>query len=422
MSDVLSGSLILSRAVLVLLSVSIIVRCLRSLLSERYEAEIWAYAQFGNAQLPITHWENLIGRSPSADIRIDREHVGRVHAVLVRGDKGWTVFDVFSRGGVTVNGAKISPLGATVRSGDVIGIAGSALQFRDVSAQKRQKLEEKRTVAGKRISPFLTLFELSVFQIFLLLQHALGSQEHLVGVALGFAALLALEWFCYASMRLLGRSGFEIETIAFYLSSLGMSVAASAVPESLFKQIILLAAGVLLFLLTGWWLRSLKRITAVRVPVAAAALLLLAVNVIFSEEVMGARNWLEFGGYSFQPSDRQLILTAEVTADRNPVSDVNPGRDTKDKIFLLSIDEANRYFDSDRARQCRATESCSAVKMEKDDDGFCYWWLRSPGLEPSCPAVVIARGSVFTNGFSCGHKPEVAVRPAMWIELDGADR
>ena len=169
MSDVLSGSLILSRAVLVLLSVSIIVRCLRSLLSERYEAEIWAYAQFGNAQLPITHWENLIGRSPSADIRIDREHVGRVHAVLVRGDKGWTVFDVFSRGGVTVNGAKISPLGATVRSGDVIGIAGSALQFRDVSAQKRQKLEEKRTVAGKRISPFLTLFELSVFQIFLLL-------------------------------------------------------------------------------------------------------------------------------------------------------------------------------------------------------------------------------------------------------------
>lgn len=314
MSDVLSGSLILSRAVLVLLSVSIIVRCLRSLLSERYEAEIWAYAQFGNAQLPITHWENLIGRSPSADIRIDREHVGRVHAVLVRGDKGWTVFDVFSRGGVTVNGAKISPLGATVRSGDIIGIAGSALQFRDVSAQKRQKLEEKRTVAGKRISPFLTLFELSVFQIFLLLQHALGSQEHLVGVALGFAALLALEWFCYASMRLLGRSGFEIETIAFYLSSLGMSVAASAVPESLFKQIILLAAGVLLFLLTGWWLRSLKRITAVRVPVAAAALLLLAVNVIFSEEVMGARNWLEFGGYSFQPSEFVKVLYLYVGA------------------------------------------------------------------------------------------------------------
>lgn len=136
------------------------------------------------------------------------------------------------------------------------------------------------------------------------------------------------------------------------------------------------------------------------------------------------RTWLNdtFFRSAFSADHRQLILTAEVTADRNPVSDVNPGRDTKDKIFLLSIDEANRYFDSDRARQCRATESCSAVKMEKDDDGFCYWWLRSPGLEPSCPAVVIARGSVFTNGFSCGHKPEVAVRPAMWIELDGADR
>ena len=131
------------------------------------------------------------------------------------------------------------------------------------------------------------------------------------------------------------------------------------------------------------------------------------------------RTWLNdtFFRSAFSADHRQLILTAEVTADRNPVSDVNPGRATKDKIFLLSIDEANRYFDSDRARQCRATESCSAVKMEKDDDGFCCWWLRSPGIQSSCPAVVIARGSVFTNGFSCGHKPEVAVRPAMWIEL-----
>ena len=133
------------------------------------------------------------------------------------------------------------------------------------------------------------------------------------------------------------------------------------------------------------------------------------------------RAWLNDTFYhsAFSVDHRQLILTTEVTADRNPVFDVNPGQDTKDKVFLLSIDEANRYFDSDSARQCRATEYCSTKKMEMGDDGSCYWWLRSPGAEPSCPSVVIADGSVFTNGFSCGHKPEIAVRPAMWIALGG---
>ena len=133
------------------------------------------------------------------------------------------------------------------------------------------------------------------------------------------------------------------------------------------------------------------------------------------------RTWLNDTFYrtAFSAEHQQLILTTEVAAGRSPVSDVHPGRDTKDHIFLLSIDEATRYFDSDSARQCRATESCSTKKMEKDDDGFCYWWLRSPGIQDSCPVVVIARGSIFTNGFSCGHKPEIAVRPAMWIELGG---
>ena len=134
------------------------------------------------------------------------------------------------------------------------------------------------------------------------------------------------------------------------------------------------------------------------------------------------RTWLNDTFYrsAFSADHRRLILTTEVAASRNPVSDVDPGRDTKDEVFLLSIDEADRYFDSDGARQCRATASCSTKQMETGDDGSCYWWLRSPGMQPSSPAVVVARGSIFTNGFSCGHKPEIAVRPAMWITLGGS--
>lgn len=314
MGELLS-SLNVSKGMLILTSVLILVRCLRSLLSERYEPEVWAWLQLGKDKLPVTHWENLLGRSRSADIRVDRSRVSRVHAVLVRGRRGvWTVYDVFGKGGVWLNGTLIGAGGAVVQSGDVINLAGTPLRFTDMTAEKLRKLEKKRAGRGKRLSPFLTLLALSVFQLFLLLQHALSGNGPMLQIALAFAALIALEWFCFSSMRLLGRSGFEIETLAFYLSSLGMSVAASAAPEELYKQILLTVAGVALFLLTGWWLRSLRRVTAVRGFAALAALALLAVNVVFSEEILGARNWLSFGGYSFQPSEFVKVLYLYVGA------------------------------------------------------------------------------------------------------------
>lgn len=314
MGELLS-SLNVSKGMLILSSVLILVRCLRSLLSERYEPEVWAWLQLGKDKLPVTHWENLLGRSRSADIRVDRSRVSRVHAVLVRGRRGvWTVYDVFGKGGVWLNGTLIGAGGAVVQSGDVINLAGTPLRFTDMTAEKLRKLEKKRAGRGKRLSPFLTLLALSVFQLFLLLQHALSGNGPMLQIALAFAALIALEWFCFSSMRLLGRSGFEIETLAFYLSSLGMSVAASAAPEELYKQILLTVAGVALLLLTGWWLRSLRRVTAVRGFAALAALALLAVNVVFSEEILGARNWLSFGGYSFQPSEFVKVLYLYVGA------------------------------------------------------------------------------------------------------------
>ncbi|MBR5342986.1 MAG: FtsW/RodA/SpoVE family cell cycle protein [Oscillospiraceae bacterium] len=315
MDELLLNSLSVSKGVLILTSVLILARCLRSLLSERYEAEVWAWLQLGKDKLPVTHWENLLGRSRGADIRVDRDRVSRVHAVLLRGRRGvWTVYDVFSKGGVWVNGAKIGPDGAEVKNGDVINLGGTPLRFTDLTAEKQRQLEKKRTVAGKRVSPLLTLLMLSVFQLFLLLQHMLTGGEYLTQIALAFAALVALEWFCFSSMRLLGRSGFEVETIAFYLSTLGMSVAASSVPGDLYKQILLSVAGVALFLLMGWWLRSLRRITALRGFAAVAALGLLAVNVVFSEEVLGARNWLSLGSWSFQPSEFVKVLYLYVGA------------------------------------------------------------------------------------------------------------
>ena len=43
------------------------------------------------------------------------------------------------------------------------------------------------------------------------------------------------------------------------------------------------------------------------------------------------------------------------------------------------------------------------------------WWLRSPGLIQNCTAHVLADGSL---GYSSVLEKGIAVRPAMWVELD----
>lgn len=295
----------ISKFVLIVLSISILARCIRSMLSERYELETWGYIRAGDKTLPVNHWENIIGRSTGADIRLFNSGISRVHAVLSRSDKGiWKIYDIFSRGGVWVNGDKVGITGTELNHGDVINLGGSCVRFLDIGKEQRNALEAARSFAGKNVSPSLTLLELTVFQLFLLLEHAVSAEPvHLAGIALGFATLIILQWTCYNSMRVINRSGFEIETLAFYLSTLGMSVAASSSPEDMYKQILLTIVSVFLFLLCGWWLRNLKRTISVRIPVGTFALLLLAVNVVFSEAVFGAKNWLEFGGYSFQPSE-----------------------------------------------------------------------------------------------------------------------
>ncbi|MGI5977500.1 MAG: FtsW/RodA/SpoVE family cell cycle protein [Candidatus Limivicinus sp.] len=290
---------------IVILSAVIILRCLRSMLSERYDPETWAYIRVGERTLPVYHWENIIGRSGSADIRLPSRNISKVHAVLTRNSKGvWTIYDIFSKGGVWVNGVKVNSPGIIVRNGDLLNFAGTTARFQDIRPQQLQELEERRESAGKTVSPAITLIELTVFQFFLLLEHFCTAEAaYQREICLSFAALMCVQWLCYFAMRFINRSGFEIEILAFYLSSLGMSVAASSTPGDIVKQLLLTITGVILFITNGWWLRGLKRTEALRIPVAVLSLALLALNIFTSDAVFGARNWLEFMGFSFQPSE-----------------------------------------------------------------------------------------------------------------------
>jgi cell division protein FtsW (lipid II flippase) len=85
------------------------------------------------------------------------------------------------------------------------------------------------------------------------------------------------------------------------------------------KQVILIIAGIVLFLLFGAWLRDLRRVKATRLLAAITAAALLAVNLVFGLTQFGAKNWLEIGGFSFQPSEFVkilFILAGAATMDR----------------------------------------------------------------------------------------------------------
>ena len=99
------------------------------------------------------------------------------------------------------------------------------------------------------------------------------------------------------------------------------------------------------------------------------------------------------------------------------------GSGTDDRIFLLSIAEAEQYFASDSDRI--ALSGNSNPLYDEGEAGA--WWLRSPGADAHLAAVVRADGSINMDGDYIYHVDmhsdlEVmmdgsGVRPAMWISL-----
>lgn len=137
-------------------------------------------------------------------------------------------------------------------------------------------------------------------------------------------------------------------------------------------------------------------------------------------ETCTLRTWLNgtFLNSAFSTNEQAAIAQTTVTADGNPEYDTDSGNATTDKVFLLSIDEANKYFSSYSARQCKPTAFTLAngVWWEEDGGVVHYWRLRSPGGAQDYTAVVRGDGSVACYGFRVDNGGD-AIRPAMWINL-----
>lgn len=140
-------------------------------------------------------------------------------------------------------------------------------------------------------------------------------------------------------------------------------------------------------------------------------------------ETCSLRTWLNdvFLNNAFSSDEQIQILTTTVTAEQNKEYYTLAGNDTEDKVFLLSVLEAERYFNSDKARQCTPTEYAIALYGNNlfytvGNEAVMYWWLRTPGDINEATAIVGVNGSVYDDGIDVDFN-EYGVRPALWISL-----
>ena len=112
----------LVRWVFVVLAIYILVRSIKSLLRTKNPVEVWAYMHIKTYQfdsegmvvdveessMPVTHWENVIGRAANCDISVLDGALSRNHGILTRNTKGqWEYRDLGSKNGTYLNDVKV---------------------------------------------------------------------------------------------------------------------------------------------------------------------------------------------------------------------------------------------------------------------------------------------------------------------------
>jgi hypothetical protein len=99
----------------------------------------------------------------------------------------------------------------------------------------------------------------------------------------------------------------------------------------------------------------------------------------------------------------RIALTTNINED-NQWYGTPGGNTTEDRIFLLSISEANHYFGKNSARIAKYNGSAAC------------WWLRSPGFSSRNAAYVYTVGTVGVTGDYLYYVHN-GVRPALWLNL-----
>ena len=265
-------------------------------------------------KLPVIFWENSIGRSRASDIVVDDPAVSRNHCVLLRRASGWYICDTGSKGGTYVNGEEA--VGRTrVLIDDVISVGNSQFQFlrgEDYDENLRyswffKKANNKPAMKSWKLMLLITLFHFFMCVEAVFWQDGTNKYSPLVL----FGCLAVAEWtFFFVSSKVLKRVSFELESLALFLTGVGVMLLVRQVERSAYVQLIAAVVGMALFCVIIKFIEDPDRTssTKLRYGLMIAAVGLLGVSIVFGKITYGAANWVKIGGISLQPSEIVKII------------------------------------------------------------------------------------------------------------------
>lgn len=243
--------------------------------------------------------ELSIGRNKKCDVVLPFETISRLHAVIAYRNKGFVVFDTFSKSGVTVNGEKIQGK-SYICDGDIIGMGGLEYELKEY----RYKYIKDKSGGTGRPSYAVTLILLGLFNIFSMLINMFPDGKASVQIVCVYLGFIALQWLYFAFASFVMRiNNFELEMIGFMFSSIGLAIVGSMYPDTVLKQFLAIVLGVILYCALVMFMRFLNLVKTLRWGVAFCAIGLLAITLVIAEPTNGALSWLSLGGVSLQPSE-----------------------------------------------------------------------------------------------------------------------
>ena len=168
---------------------------------------------------------------------------------------------------------------------------------------KKKKSKKKGGISQKSWPGFCILL-LILFQLLCTIQMILAVREdYLLSTLICFSSLIVITVICVLLSAHFRKIPAGLEMMAFFLTTLGFCVAASAEPSSLYKLLAALALGVVCFYILLALLQKKEFVVKSRYVILGMALLLLFLTVFLGEVRHGAQNWIDLKWFTIQPSE-----------------------------------------------------------------------------------------------------------------------
>ena len=239
--------------------------------------------------------------------------------MLLRRDEGWFICDTGSKSGVLVNGKKIEDR-KLVSIGDTITMGSTTLTMWNAD---QKPLERRRFFTGfsrEAASPLRLMLAATFTLLLVALQGLCMDGELHPEQLIPFAAVLVMGWGLYIfSIGVMHRVSFEIETVAFLLSGIGVQLLSAFDIEGITTQLAAMLLGMLLFCFMIWFMGDMDRVAKCRLWIGLGAILLLGATLVLGTNTYGSTNWIRIGPLSVQPSEFvkiAFIFVGTSTLDR----------------------------------------------------------------------------------------------------------